>query len=402
MDQARILLVEDMQSLREILAELLISFGYACDQTENGDVACAMLAQHQYQLLITDLTLVGCDGFAVIRKANELQPHLPKIVMTGADTIDDVVTSLKLGAYDFMRKPFSSLDEFRLQVERALKHYRLLVERDEHLQKIETMFQAAQKFNETLESEIANRTLELQEANRHLKTLDSMKNNLLMNISHELRTPLVSVRGYIELFNDGQLGEMPTGAAKFLGTCLRNLDKLLGLINNLIGYAETASGESDLAIDQVNLVDLLRVAPYEFGERIEERKVQIKLSFSDEIIMVNADRERLVQSISMLLDNAIKFNPAETEITLSAQRTGKQLVTIAVVDNGAGIAEQKLPYVFDRFYQCDSGSTRKFGGTGIGLSIARDNLRLMGSELRVSSVLGQGANFYWTMPVSNG
>ena len=138
----------------------------------------------------------GKDGFAVIEKANELLPDVPKIIMTGYSDLDDAIRAVKLGAYDFLRKPLPKFNEFGLVIQRALQHGKLLRERDEHLQQIEQMNFQLSQVNESLEEEVERRTTDLRDANQKLRTLDEMKNNLLANISHELRTPLVSVRGY--------------------------------------------------------------------------------------------------------------------------------------------------------------------------------------------------------------
>ena len=399
----RILLVDGTVSLCALLQDYLRGLGYDCDVVNDGVSACERLGRVDCDLVLTDVSLPGRDGFKVIEKAAACQPETPIIAMAAFTDADDVIRAMQLGAYGFIRKPIPSFAELRLEIERALTHRRLLGEREAHLGQIEAMNSQLRTFNETLAQEVAARTRELSEANRHLRSLDQMKNNLLANISHELRTPLVSVRGYVELFLHGQLGEMPEGADRYLGTCLRNIDRQLTLIDNLIGYAEAARGEVDLNIAEIDLCACLRAVAARFAPAAAAAGVAFAESFAEPRITVQADRERLEQAVAMLFDNAIKFNRAGTTVRVRLETTaGRQLAIASVEDDGVGIAAEHLPHIFDRFYQCDGSATRSHGGTGMGLAIARDNLRLMGSELRVSSDPGRKTTFYWSMPIASG
>lgn len=399
----RILLVDGTVSLRALLQEYLHGLGYACDAMSDAASACERLASERYDLALTDIDLPGGSGFKVVEAAAACQPEVTVIAMAAFTDADDVIHAMQLGAYGFIRKPIPSFAELRMEVERALTHRRLLREREAHLGQIEGMNSQLRTFNETLAQEVAARTRELSEANRHLRSLDQMKNNLLANISHELRTPLVSVRGYVELFLHGQLGEMPEGADRYLGTCLRNIDRQLTLIDNLIGYAEVARGEVDLNIAEIDLCACLRAVAARFAPAAEAAGIAFAERFAEPRIVVQADRERLEQAVAMLFDNAIKFNRAGTTVRVRLETTaGRQLAIASVEDDGVGIAAEHLPHIFDRFYQCDGSATRSHGGTGMGLAIARDNLRLMGSELRVSSDPGRKTTFYWSMPIAGG
>lgn len=395
----RILVVEDTAAMREVLCDYLSLQGYTCSSASDGMEGLSLLESNEYDLILTDLRLPGADGFAIIEKANEMLPLAPKIIMTGYSEMADAIRAVKLGAYDFLRKPIPKLDELALIIARALEHGRLLSEREEHLAQIEEMNQRLTGMNARLEDEVARRTAELQSANQQLRSLDEMKNNLLANISHELRTPLVSVRGYTELFFHGHLGQLPEGSQRYLGTCLHNIDKLLTLIDSLVRYAELVRNKNPLHLSEVSLNRLLQAAAARFAERAQEAGIELVCAILPEEALVNADQLMLEQVVDNLLDNAIKFNPAGTKVTVLLERAGRRLVKVAVEDTGIGIEDKEQAKVFDRFYQVDAGPTRKFGGTGIGLAIVRDNMRLMGCEVRLSSTPGKGAAFYWTMPL---
>ncbi len=395
----KILIVEDTDAMREVIQDFLELQGYDCFSASTANEGIALLEKNDFDLILTDLRLPGKDGFAVIEKANELLPDVPKIIMTGYSDLDDAIRAVKLGAYDFLRKPLPKFNEFGLVIQRALQHGKLLRERDEHLQQIEQMNFQLSQVNESLEEEVERRTTDLRDANQKLRTLDEMKNNLLANISHELRTPLVSVRGYTELFYHGHMGEMPEGANKYLETCLRNIDKLLTLIDSLVRYAELVRNRDPLELSIVCLNDMLQQTARKYEKAAEEKECTIKCEIMDKTVKVNGDYSRLELVLDNLVDNALKFNPEGTEIILRLEPSGKRLIKVSVIDNGVGVSETEQPKIFERFYQSDAGPTRKHGGTGIGLAIVRDNMRLMGSEVRISSAIGEGTCFYWTMPV---
>lgn len=397
----KILVVEDTASMREVLCDYLALHGYDCTSASDGNEGLELLEENKYDLVLTDLRLPGADGFAIIEKANQRLPLAPKIIMTGYSEMADAIRAVKLGAYDFLRKPIPKLDELALVIARALEHGRLLRERETHLAQIEEMNSRLSEMNTNLEEEVARRTEELRNANQQLRTLDEMKNNLLANISHELRTPLVSVRGYTELFYHGHMGEMPEGSQRYLSTCLRNIDKLLTLIDSLVRYAELVRNKNPLQLSEVCLNHLLREVAGRMQSRIDESGVKLVFDIMEEEAVVHADQLMLEQVVENLLDNAIKFNPTGTEITILLERSGKRLVKVAVGDKGIGIDEKEQAKIFDRFYQIDASPTRRFGGTGIGLAIVRDNMRLMGCEVRLTSMPGKGSAFYWTMPTLN-
>lgn len=388
----RILIVEDSTPIREVITEFLSSEGHLCDAVAKGEAALALLQTHTYDLILTDLRLPGVDGFTLIREANRLQPETPKIIMTAFTDITDTLEAIRLGAYDFIRKPIPRLEELGVVVARALEHRRLLLERDAQRKELA-------RLNEQLEAEVERRTQELSKANQQLRTLAEMKNHLLMSVSHELRTPLVSVRGYTEMFLQGHVCEIPPHGKRYLEICLRNIDKLLSLIDSLVKYAEMAQGRVTLKIEPLDLCEIAQGVAQTFLQTHTDGRHPLSLECPSSPMRVMGDREILTKAFDHLLENAAKFNPQGCRIEIRIEPVGKRLVKISVIDNGIGIPHDAQPHIFERFFQVNTGPTRSFGGTGKGLAIVRDNLRLLGSEIRVASEPGAGASFYWTMPL---
>lgn len=395
----RILLVEDSTAMREVTAEFLRDEGYEVDAAEDGSAGLALLENNEYSLVLTDLRLPGADGFAIVEKANECLPHTPKIIMTAYSEIDDALRALRLGAYDFIQKPIRNMWELGVLLNRALDHRRLMLERQEHEKKIEQMNTDLQRLNTDLEAEVRRRTEELVRANRQLRTLDEMKNNLLANVSHELRTPLVSVRGYTELFLTGKLCDIPEDCRKYLTTSLRNIDKLLSLIESLVNYAEVARGAVRLELDVIDLGELATRLRDQSAETADAKQITLEVGVPDHPVPVHGDRKLIAEALEHIIDNAIKFSPEASTVRILVDLVGKRLVKFTVMDQGPGIPITEQARIFERFYQIDSSATRHHGGTGMGLAIARDNLRLNGCELRVGSEPGKGCTFYFTIPV---
>ena len=380
----RILIVEDSKPVQEVVCEFLSEEGYVCDAMDTGSDAIRQLQQETYDLVITDLRLPGADGFDVVEVANKVHPLTPKIIMTARSDLEDALRALRLGAYDFVRKPIRNMWELGVIVSRALEHRRLLLERKNR--------------ERELEEEVRRRTEELSRANLELKTLDEMKNNLLANVSHELRTPLVSVRGYTELFHTGRLCPIPEDCQKYLTTSLRNIDKLLALIESLVSYAELARTGVSLALETVDLGEVAERLAADIAVPAKEAGLSVNLSTPEEPIPVKVDRSRLVEAVQQIANNAVKFNSSAGEIHINVVLVGQRLAKFILRDTGMGIAPEHQARIFDQFYQVDGSPTRHHGGTGIGLAIARDNLRLIGCELRVSSNLEEGSTFYFTIP----
>jgi len=241
---------------------------------------------------------------------------------------------------------------------------------------------------------------ELARANAELMSLDIMKTNLLSNVSHELRTPLVSIMGYTDMIFNEKAGPVNETQKEYLRISLRNIDRLVTLIENLLDFSRLHRGTEALVFEPFDLVDVARSSVEMLQPTAASRKIEIEIEAAEPAFEVEADRGKLGQVFNNLISNAVKFNVDGGHIWLRLVRSGSDTVEVSVQDTGIGIDENALDKVFTRFYQCDASSTRKYGGTGIGLSIAQDVVRLHGGRITVTSKLGEGSTFRFTLPVS--
>jgi signal transduction histidine kinase/CheY-like chemotaxis protein len=245
--------------------------------------------------------------------------------------------------------------------------------------------------------EAGNRSLE--HSNVELRELDRMKSDLLANVSHELRTPLTSVKGYVEALSEEMLGPITEGQREALEVSQRNLDRLLHMINELLSYARFESGTIHLERHPTDLVAMARQV-IEGTLAVRGRDLALRLDAEPELPPVDADPARIAQVIENLVTNAVKFTPPGGRITVTLEREGDE-VAVEVRDTGIGIPRHEQQRIFERFYQVESTSTRKYGGIGLGLAIVRQILDAHGSAIAVESEPGKGAAFRFHLPVAH-
>jgi len=230
------------------------------------------------------------------------------------------------------------------------------------------------------------------------KEIERLKNEFIATVSHELRTPLTAIIGALGLLKELTTGKLPADADAFMNMAQQNSDRLATLINDILDIEKIESGLAEFRADAVAVAALVERAaalnaPYadKFGVRFEPQR-----PLPDAV--VTADEGRLLQVLTNLMSNAAKFSPAGSAISLSATlRDGR--VRVAVADRGPGIPEAFRGRIFQKFAQADGSDTRRKGGTGLGLSISRAIIEKMGGTMNFESVAGQGATFYFELPI---
>jgi two-component system NtrC family sensor kinase len=260
---------------------------------------------------------------------------------------------------------------------------------------------ALEDANRFLEQRVNERTAELQEALRKLSELSQMKANFVANISHELRTPLTHVKGYLELLVTGSLGSLNDEQKTALQISQKAAGRLESLIDNLIVFSMSARGEMTL---QLALVDLYRVAEetIEYSRsKANDHHVTLQLASRPYLPKVQADKEKISWAILQLVDNAIKFTPSGGQVTISIEPESDSMLTVSVSDTGIGIPTGKVGEVFEPFHQLDASPSRRFGGTGLGLALAREIISAHGSTIEVQSEEGRGSRFHFTLLADN-
>ncbi len=231
-----------------------------------------------------------------------------------------------------------------------------------------------------------------------LKQLERTREEFVANVSHELRTPLSLIRGYVETLLDGAK-DNPEVATKFLETIHRNSGRLQFLIEDLLTISELESGRLKMNLRPVQLRPLVEKVLEDFETQADTRRVTLTNELPE--LTAQADANRLHQLLGNLIGNAIKYGRPDGKVRVSASRTDDGMIQVCVRDDGPGIPAESLDRVFERFYRVDKARSREQGGTGLGLAIVKHIVQGHGGKVWVESEPGQGAAFYFTLPVEH-
>lgn len=251
--------------------------------------------------------------------------------------------------------------------------------------------------NRTRLTELKGR-LDLARANEDLKRLDVMKSQFFANVSHEVRTPLTSILGPVQSLWQGEVGSLSDDQRSLLETTYRNTLKLLDLINQMLDFSKIEAGRMPLRLKETDLAAHVRETVAGFKATAERRGLALEFRPLGSVRPVDIDEEKFERILTNLVRNAIKFTERGS-ILLTLKEEGASVV-LEVEDTGIGIAAEHLPTIFERFRQVDGSSTRRYEGTGIGLTLVKEYVDLMKGRLTVASVPGSGTRFRIELPLN--
>jgi len=255
--------------------------------------------------------------------------------------------------------------------------------------------------------ELTEHNQRLTRAVSRLEELDRLKSNFLATMSHELRTPLTSVIGYAEMMAEGLAGPVSGEQKDYLTTILGKADQLLGLITSVLDVSSLETGQLALERSQLSLAEVVASEVAIFQPQAGRRGIAIQLSSQGDTVVVG-DRRKIRQIVSSLLSNAVKFTPDRGKVGVEV-RPGPlapgdddtpSAVQLVVRDSGIGISREAVAKIFEPFYQADSSSTRAFGGTGLGLTLAKAYVEAHGGRIWVDTAPGAGSTFVATFPMA--
>jgi two-component system phosphate regulon sensor histidine kinase PhoR len=231
-----------------------------------------------------------------------------------------------------------------------------------------------------------------------LRRLERVRTEFVANVSHELRTPLTSIRGYLETLLDGALEE-PTNAHRFLEIAHTHAERLSRLVDDLLQLSDIETGKLILKPTLLNLHEVAAEVVAFFEKQVAQKSLSLVNTVPTDI-RLPADWDRLTQIFVNLVDNAVKYTPAQGGITLGAGPRGPGLVHVWVTDTGIGIPSTDLPRLTERFYRVDKARSRELGGTGLGLAIVKHLVQAHGGELWLESELGRGTTVNFSLPLA--
>ena len=229
------------------------------------------------------------------------------------------------------------------------------------------------------------------------KTVEQMKSEFISIASHEMRTPLTSIHGVVKLLCAGRLGTLSESGSKMADMALRNSDRLVHLVSDILDLERMESGRDEITKTTCNSARLIQQAIDTVSTMATEQKIILETNL--ESIEFSGDRDRLTQALTNLISNAIKFSSENSQVTIASQLQDDKIL-FSVIDKGRGIPADKLETIFERFQQVDASDSRKKGGTGLGLAICRHIVEQHQGKIWVESTYGEGSKFYFEIPRS--
>jgi PAS domain S-box-containing protein len=229
------------------------------------------------------------------------------------------------------------------------------------------------------------------------KAMDRQKDEFVSMVSHELRTPLTSIRGSLGLMSGGAAGVLPAQALELVRVALQNTERLVRLVNDILDFEKIGSGALDLTITDVNPAEVVETVVTELRAVALQNEIAIATHIERHAPMA-ADRDRIIQVLTNLISNALKFSPAGTTVTVTADYGTAGAVRFTVADQGAGIPDEQRTRLFTPFVQLPSTTGRRYEGTGLGLAISRSIVERHGGRIGVDSAPGGGSTFWFELP----
>jgi signal transduction histidine kinase/DNA-binding response OmpR family regulator len=231
--------------------------------------------------------------------------------------------------------------------------------------------------------------------------VDRLKNEFISTVSHELRTPMTSIKGYSDLLVSERIGALSEQQRHFVRVIKNNADRLTALVNDILDLSRIETGRIKLQIEALDLVGLINHAVESFQGQMAEKSVKLSSGLPPKLPSVRGDKTRVTQILENLISNAWKYTRAGGQVTVHAQVVDG-FVQVDVVDNGIGISSRDLPNIFDRFYRTEQEEVQAVGGSGLGLSIVKMFVGLLGGNIWVQSEVGRGSTFSFTLPLVAG
>lgn len=352
-----ILIVDDLEANREIMARLLARAGYHTRDADGGESALALLEDYRPDLILLDVSMPRMSGFEVCEqiKASPETEHIPVIFVSALSELGNKVRAFEVGAVDYIIKPYKTEEVLaRVRSQVTLAHQR-----------------------------------------KRIMELDLLKDQLMRTVSHDLKNPLHIIMGYAAMMMEGSDINTET-MMEMAAEVYRSADKMYNLVTNFLDLSQIEDGLS-LHRVPVSIKKMAAQILQSFALPAEQKAITLLLSLPDDDVTVEVDPLRIEQVFNNLVSNAIKYTPDGGKVTISAQRQGSG-VTISVSDTGLGIPPDALPHLFDKFFRVQTTQHKEREGTGLGLSIVKAIVEQHGGSIDVTSEAGKGSRFSVYLP----
>jgi signal transduction histidine kinase len=352
--KANILIVDDEMGPRESLKMILKPY-YNVWTAERGGQAIEIMQQVPIDLVTIDLKMPGLPGTKVLEKVKEHNPDVEAIIITGYGSMDTAIEGLRLGAFDYIAKPFD------------VNHILNLV----------------------------RRALDRKSARIRLKQL---KDEFLSNVSHEFRTPLSVVIGFVGLLLEQLVGPLTEQQRSVLERIYKNSEDLLELIENVLTLSALNAGEAPKVEESFDLGLMIAEQAQRYEKSLSEKGIEISVQLPTGGAWVVSDRDKLVRIFRNLLHNAIKFTSQGSIRIVVHRSTQRGVVDLEITDAGVGIPAEQIENMFQPFRQLDNTLRRDFSGLGVGLTVVRRLVDVLEGRIEIRSQPGHGTHVLVSLP----
>jgi two-component system sensor histidine kinase/response regulator len=361
-NKAKLLFIDDEEIVLDSCSQILIDSGHQISTTNDGSKGLEMIAEIHPDLVFVDLKMPGISGFEVIEKIHQVDPTIVSIVITGFATVSSAVEAMKIGAYDFLPKPFTP-DELRLITKRGLEKRKLILE-----------------------------TIALR------REKEMLRDHFAAMVSHELISPLSSVQQNLYVLKDELPDTLPDDQLQRFGRIQARVEDLLKLIHTWLRVISVDINKIQESFVPVSVSPIISKAIESIEPQAIRKDIDIHLSIDEPIRSIDGDEGTLVEALINIIGNAVKYSHPGSQVLVSAEESENE-VLIKVTDNGIGISPEDLPYIFDGFY-IGEGATAGEKSHGLGLTITRRIIEAHNGEINVESEIGKGSTFIIRLPAS--
>jgi signal transduction histidine kinase len=326
----------------------------------------ASMAQTSPSVVLLDLNLPDSHGADTFRKVLEKAPGVPVIILSGQDDEALAMKALHQGVQDYLVKG----DITSTRLERAMRY--------------------------AIERQALTRSLEIS----RLQQLE-FKNQFLSHVSHELRTPLTCIHQFVSILLDGLAGDTNPEQHYHLETVLKSVHQLQAMIRDLLEATRVESGKITVEPRCIVIADLVKQAVSMMSATAKKKHVRLEITGDNRIPLVYADPDRVLQVLINLIDNGIKFTPAEGSVRVQASmvEADPNMVYLSVTDTGCGIGPEARALIFERLYQDPNSVDNNRTGLGLGLFITKELVERNGGRIWLVSEVGAGSMFAFTLPL---
>jgi signal transduction histidine kinase len=378
-----ILLVDDEEANVDLLEAFLLAEGYhSLVRTSDARQAVPLFQAHAPDLVLLDLHMPYLDGFEVLRQIRQLTPpedYLPVLILTADVTPEAKERALSGGARDFLTKPFDG-------VEVLLRVHNLLETRILHRRQRDARERA-----EALAAENARLFAEAQQATQ-------ARDRMLSVVAHDLRNPLALVAMNAEMMLELLPPDSNAYQRETLEVICQASGRMQRLTEDLLDVSRIEHDSFTLELDDHSVAEIFAEAEHLLRPVAESRRISLHFSAPEALPPLRMDGARVIQVLSNLVGNALKFTPEGGQVSVAGSLSGEEL-SISVRDTGPGIPVEQLPHIFGAFWQAHDDDRR---GVGLGLWIAQTIIAAHGGRIWADSQPGQGTTFHFTLPSAAG